>query len=90
METGSVRYRRYNPGTTARDRIEQREQQQPGEEAADMRLPGDRHTFGPDADGADAEHNVDAEPDRQKSQHARIAERTPQRLCRDKIGRAHV
>ena len=39
-----------------------REQQQAGDEAADMRLPGDGGRLRTDRDRADAEHDVDAEP----------------------------
>ena len=36
-----------------------------------MRLPGDARAVGADRDRADAEDDVDAEPDREKAQHAR-------------------
>ena len=60
----------------ARNRIEQRKQQQAGEKSADMRLPGDARAVGADRDRSDAEDDVDAEPDREKTEHARIAQRS--------------
>ena len=55
-----------------RHRIEQRKQHQAGEKSADMRLPGDAGAVGADRNRSDAEDDVDAEPDRQKPQHARL------------------
>ena len=57
-----------------RHRIEQRKQHQAGEKSADMRLPGDAGAFGADRNRPEAEDDVDAEPDGQKSEHARVAQ----------------
>src|SRR3984957_9641476 len=65
-------------GCRARDRIEQREQQQAGEKAADMRLPGDAGAVRADGDRSDAEDDVDAEPDAKKTQHPSVAQRARQ------------
>src|SRR4051812_26683274 len=66
-----------------RNRIEQREQQQAGGEAADMRLPGDAGTVGADRNRTDAEDDVDAEPDRKEADDAAIAQRLQQRQRRN-------
>src|SRR5579859_4234179 len=50
-----------------RHRIEQREQQQPGEEPADMRLPRDALLAAWQAERADAEQQVRPEPRREKN-----------------------
>ena len=59
----------------AEHRVEQREQDEPGKEAADMRLPGDARAIGADRDRCDAEDQIDCEPHGEKGKHARIAER---------------
>src|SRR5258708_17653743 len=75
----SVRRRRIcNMLRCPRYRIEQREQHQAGEKSADMRLPGDAGALRTDRNRTDPEDDVDAEPDRKKSKHARVAQRLGQ------------
>src|SRR6266446_6112638 len=59
---------------SARDRIEQRKQQEASDETADMRLPGNAGAIGADRNRSDAEDDVDAEPDCEKSQYTRVAQ----------------
>ena len=54
-------------------RVEQREQDQPGEEAADMGLPCDALLDAGKAGNPDAEQQVEPEPRHQKNDDARIA-----------------
>src|SRR5438552_2832579 len=68
--------------TVAWDRVEQRKQQQAREKTADMRLPGDADILGTDRDRPRSEYDVDAEPDRQESHHAGIAQGAQQRQRR--------
>src|SRR3984957_6499141 len=81
-----LRRRLCSIGDAARNRIEPRKQDQAGEESADMRLPGDTGAVGANRDRTDAEDDVDAEPDREKRQPARIArgarERKRRHPCR--------
>ena len=68
-------------GVCAKHRIEQREQQEPGEEATDMRLPGDARAIGTERNEAkarDGEDQVGDEPHGEKGEHARIAQRLRQ------------
>src|SRR5476649_2079327 len=51
-------------GSGARDWVEQRKQQQAREKSADMGLPGDAGAICANCDRADAEDDVDAEPDK--------------------------
>ena len=58
-----------------------------------MRLPCDARAIGADRNRSDPEDDVDAEPDREKCQHARIAQGAPQRQrghlrCRVRIAAA--
>jgi hypothetical protein len=48
-----------------------------------MRLPGDAGAVHADRDRADAEQDVDPEPDREKAQHAAVAQCVRQRQCRN-------
>ena len=47
-----------------------------------MRLPGDAVAVGADRDRSNAEDDVDAEPDREKAEHARVAKGAQQRKRR--------
>src|SRR5262249_46447767 len=70
-----------------RDRIEYGKPQKTGQEAADMRLPCDCLL---DAEHPHREHfpeqNIDAEPDQQECDHARIAKTYQERRCRHPAG----
>src|SRR5215831_16573779 len=67
-------------------RIKPREQEQAGQEAANVRLPGNRLLIAEDRDRADPEQDVDAKPDNQKQQHARIAPNIAKRNRRYHVG----
>src|SRR4030081_3735614 len=77
-------------GCRARDGIEQRKQQQSGEKAADMRLPGDAGTIRADGDRSDAKDDVDAEPYAEKTQHPSVAQRMGQRQRRHLCGSLRI
>src|SRR5262245_4418580 len=60
-------------------RIEQREQEQPGQKPADVRLPGDRLVTPRDRGRSDAEQQVQAEPNTDKGEYTWIAQYHRQR-----------
>src|SRR5580765_4929920 len=86
-DEGSVAGRQLGRGrtrgvaTVAACGIEQGKQDEASDEAADRPLPGHTRTIHADRDRSDTEGDVDAEPDREKAQHAPIAQRIqkPQR-----------
>src|SRR5262249_53558677 len=61
------------------DGIEQRKQQQAGEEAADMRLPGDLLIKAHQRGGAEPEQEVEAEPRADKHNDTPVAQRDRER-----------
>src|SRR5258705_5868022 len=86
-----ARFRARSPTTVnvgmGDDRIEQREQDEAGEKAADMRLPRDRLFDAGDRERAQTEQDIDAEPGRQKRDDTHVAQRRRQRRGRAPIGR---
>src|SRR5229473_7697237 len=70
-----------------RHRIEQREQEQAGNEPADMGFPGDALLGPGQADRTDAEQQVQPEPSQEKNHDAGIAQRKRQRRRGHEISR---
>src|SRR5687767_7157717 len=66
----------------ASDRVEEREGKEPGEEAADMRLPGDRPGGAGHKAFGQAEKEIDGEPHQDEGERARIPENCEERLGR--------
>ena len=67
-------------------RIEQREQQQTGEKSADMGLPRDVLTVaGYEGHRTEPKQQVEAEPNADKCQHARVAQCNRQRRSRNPL-----
>src|SRR5581483_7596585 len=69
-----------------RRRIEPGKQQQPGEKAADMRLPGDDFIGARQRRRPQAEEEIQAKPDCQKGDHRRLAQRARERQRRHMVG----
>src|SRR6516165_5126359 len=74
-----MRRRICSMGRRARNRIEQRKQQQTREKSANMRLPGDAGAISADRDRSEPEDDVDTEPDSEKTEHASVPQSARER-----------